>query len=61
MKKRYKYIYGYLSRDSIYQKIHPFRDAAFYKDCLVPLSILKTVTVGLKMDSGNTVNNRYML
>ena len=29
MKTRYKYIYGYLSRDLIYQKIHPLRDAAF--------------------------------
>ena len=48
MKKRYKYIYGYLSRDLLYQKIHPLRNAAFDADCLTPLKILKIITVGLK-------------
>ena len=27
MEKRYKYVVPYLSRDLIYQKIHPLRDA----------------------------------
>ena len=34
MEKRYKYMDGYLSRDLLYQKIHPLRDAAFGADCL---------------------------
>ena len=34
MEKRYKYIDGYLSRDLLYQKFHPLRDAAFGADCL---------------------------
>ena len=55
MEKRYKYIVPYLSRDLIYQKIHPLRDAAFGADCLTPFRILKIVTVGLKMDSGNAI------
>ena len=61
MEKRYKYMDGYLSRDLLYQKIHPLRDAAFGAACLTPLRILKTVTVGLKMDSGNAIKNSYML
>ena len=48
MEKGYKYMDGYLSRDSLYQKIHPLRDAAFGADCLTPLRILKIITVGLK-------------
>ena len=39
---------GYLSRDLIYQKIHPLRDAAFGADCSTPSTILKIVIVGLK-------------
>ena len=34
MEKRYKYIVPYLSRDLIYQNIHPLRDAEFGADCL---------------------------
>ena len=30
--KRYKYVAPYLSRDYIYQRIHPLRDAAFDTD-----------------------------
>ena len=52
MEKRYKYMDGYLSRDLIFQIIHPLRDAAFGADCLTPLRISKIITVGLKMDSG---------
>ena len=48
MEKRYKYIDGYLSRDLLYQKIHPLRDAAFGADCLTSFKILRIVTVGLK-------------
>ena len=48
MGKRYKYRDGYLSRDLLYQKIRPLRDAAFGPDCLTPFRILKIVTVGLK-------------
>ena len=48
MEKRYKYIVLYLSRDLIYQKIHPLRDAAFGADCLTPFRILKIIIVGLK-------------
>ena len=46
--KRYKYMNGYLSRDLLYQKIRPLRDAAFGADCLTSLSILKIITIGLK-------------
>ena len=48
MEKRYKYIVSYLSRDLIYQKIHPLRDAAFGADCLNPFMILKIIIVDLK-------------
>ena len=48
MGKRYKYVGGYLSRDLLYQKIHPLRDAEFGSDCLTLLKILKIITVGLK-------------
>ena len=61
MEKRYKYMDVYLSRDLPYQNIHPLRDAAFGADCLTPLRILKLITVGLKMDSGNAIKNSYML
>ena len=61
MEKRYRYVDGYLSRDLLYQKIHPLRDAASDADCLTPLRILKIVTVGLKMDSSNAIKNCYML
>ena len=61
MEKRYKYMNGYLSRDLLYQKIHLLRDAAFGADCLIPLRILKIMTVGLKMDSGNAIKDSYML
>ena len=61
MEKRYKYMDGYLSRDLLYQNIHPLRDAAFGADCLTPLRILKIRTVGIKMDSGNAIKNSYML
>ena len=58
MEKRYKYIDGYLSRDKLYQtSIH----AASGADCLTPFRILKIITVGLKMDSGNAVKDCYML
>ena len=30
--KRYKYVAPYLSRDYMYQKIHPLRDATFDAD-----------------------------
>ena len=46
MEKRYNYMDGYLSRDVLYQKIHPLRNAAFGADCLTPLRILKIITVG---------------
>ena len=58
---RYKYMVGYLSRDLLYQKIHPFRDAAFGADCLTSPKILKITIVGLKMDYGNAIKNCYML
>ena len=48
MEKQYKCINGYLSRDILYQKLHPLRDAAFGADCLTPLRSLKIITVGLK-------------
>ena len=47
-RKRYKYMDGYLSRDLLYQKIHPLRGAAFGANCLTSFKILKVVTVGLK-------------
>ena len=46
--KWYKYVSGYLSRDLLYQKFHPLRDAAFGAGCSTPLRILNIVTVGLK-------------
>ena len=61
MKKRDKFVALYLSRDLIYQKIHPLRDAAFGADYLTPFRILKIRIVGLKMDSGNAIKNCYML
>ena len=61
MEKRYKYMDGYLSRYLLYQKIHPLRDAAFGPDCLTRLRILKIITVDLTIDSGNAINNCYML
>ena len=48
MEKRYKYLDGYPSRDLIYQKVYPLRDAACGADCVTPLRILKIITVGLK-------------
>ena len=39
---------GYISRDLLYQKIHPLRDEAFGADCLASFKILKIVTVSLK-------------
>ena len=48
MEKRYKYIVSCLSRDLIYQNIHPLRDAAFGADCLTPFRILKIIIVDLK-------------
>ena len=41
MEKRYKYMDGYLSRDLLYQKIHPLRHVTFGADCLTPFRILK--------------------
>ena len=52
---------GYLSRDLPYQKIHPLLDTAFDADCLTSFKVLKIITVGLKMDSGNAIKNCYML
>ena len=52
---------GYLSRDLLYQKFHPLRDAAFGANCLTSFKILKIVAVGLKMDSGNAIKNPYVL
>ena len=42
MEKRYKYVVPYLSRDLMYQNIHPLRDAAFGADCLTPFRLLKS-------------------
>ena len=61
MEKRYKHMDGYLSRDLLYQKIHRLQDAAFGADCLTLLRILKIITIGLKMDSGNAMKDLYML
>ena len=61
MEKQYKYRDEYLSRDLLYQKIHQLRDAAFGADCLTSFKILKILTVGLKMESGNAIRNCYML
>ena len=61
MEKRYKYIVPYLSRELIYQKIHPLRDTAFGADCSTPFRILKIIIVGLKMDSSNAIKNCYIL
>ena len=61
MEKRYKYMDGYLSQDILYQKIHPLQDASFDADCLTSFNFLKMITVGLKMDSGNAINNCYLL
>ena len=47
MQIRYKYVVPYLSRDFIYEKIHPLRDAAFGADCLTPF-ISKIIIVGPK-------------
>ena len=58
MKKLYKYIDGYLSPDSLYQKTHPLQDAAFGADCLTPLEFF---SIGLKNGSGNAVKNPYIL
>ena len=60
MEKRYKYIDGYISRDLLYQIIHPLRDAAFGADCSTSFRILKVIIVGLKMDSGNAIKNCYI-
>ena len=54
MEKQNKYIVPYLSRDLIYEKIHPLRDEAFGADSLI-------IIVGLKIDSGNAIKNCYML
>ena len=48
MEKRYKYVVPYFSRDLIYQKIHPLRDAAFAADCLTPFRILKIIIGSFK-------------
>ena len=61
MEKRYKYMDEYLSRDLLYKNIHPLGDAAFGAECLTPVRILKIVTVGLKMDSGNAIKNCYVV
>ena len=52
---------GYLSRDLQNQKKHPLRDATFGADCLTSFKILKIITVGLKMGSGNAIKNCYTL
>ena len=49
MEKWYKYVDGYLSRDLLYQKIHPLQDAVFGADCLTPLRTFEITTVGLKI------------
>ena len=61
MEKGHKYMNGYLSRDLLYQKIHLLRDAAFGADCSTLLRILKIITVGLKMDSGDAIKDYFML
>ena len=61
MKKRYKYVVPYFSRDLIHHKVHPLRDAAFGADCLTLFRILKNLIVGLKMDSGDAIKNCYRL
>ena len=60
MEKWYKFVVPYLSRDLLYRKIHPLRDAAFGADCLTPLRLLKIITVSLKMDSVNAIKNCFM-
>ena len=50
-----------ISAEIYYIKNHPLRDAAFGADCLTSLKMLKILTVGLKMDSGNAIKNCYML
>ena len=59
--KQYKYLDGNLSRDLIYQKIHPLAGAAFDADCLTPFRILKIIIVGLNMGAGNAIKNCYLL
>ena len=39
MEKRYKYVVPYLSRDLLYQKIHPLRDVAFGANYLTAFRI----------------------
>ena len=51
MEERYKYVTPYLSRDLVYQNIHPLRDTAFGADCLTLFRILKIITVSLKNGS----------
>ena len=41
-------------KHTIHKKIHPLCDAAFDE------IILKIITIGLKMDSGNAIMNCYM-
>ena len=41
------------------QKIHSLQYAAFSADYLTSFKILKIITVGLKMDSGNAIKNYH--
>ena len=62
MEKRCKSVVRYLSRNLLYQKIHPLRDAAFGADCLTPLRILKIITVSSKINSGTAIENcQYLI
>ena len=55
-------IYGWISQPRFTVSKHPsLQDAAFGADCLTSLKILKIITVGLRMDSGNAIKNCYML
>ena len=51
-------IYGWISQPRFtISKIHPLRDEALSANCITPLRILKTITIGLKMVSGNAIKN----
>ena len=55
-------IYGWISQPRFtVLKIRPLGEAAFVADCLTSFKILKIITVGLKIDSGNAIKNCYML
>ena len=61
MLKWYKYGVQYIGQDLIHQQSYLSQDAAFGADCFTPFRILKNIIVSLKMDSGNAIENCYML